>query len=557
VAHFIDHVRIYKDNPTIAASRMPEFITYLVTRSWKKMHRRIHHWSSQGFIYYLGKVDETALRDAAPAASPLRNDFPLSVKLMSMDRKNTIQKFVATTTTGKPLAITSLLTACRDMEMMPRQEGVETKNEVSGLYNKTTCFEFHQLLVSTLLSFGKALEGYADARGQRFEDLVDRAEQVYVCGTLLWLIGYSRILRNHLQLLGKKGWLHLPANSENDLNKFFGFTKFINTKDQVIVQPPDDVDGDTDDAGSSDESGVDDCGYEGGEDEDERAAKDQVIVQPTDEVDEDKDEAGSSDEGGVDDCGYEGDEDGDERAAKDQVVVQPTDEVDGGADEAGNKGEDAVDDCGNEGGEDEDERAAKDQVIVQPTDEVNGGADEAGNKGEDAVDDCGNEGGEDEDEEFEKIADTVMSSGLSKSFQEWIRLQVDRFQAARKITTFMKRTRTPYINLTLLAVRLPTPQFSDVAMEPWHKTIEEVCLKSDEVEPEETICILQEKIDQGKRAIDDSCDGKKKKDSIFHKFDAETYQYTAAVHCETALASMDTFPGAVVCDAVLRARIQV
>ena len=156
MAHYINYVRIYKDNPMIVTSK-PQFIEYLVTRSWKKMHRRIHHWSSQGFIYYLGQVDETALRDAAPAASPLRNAFPLSIKLMSMDRKNTIQKFVATTSTGIPLAITSLLTACRDMEMMPRREGLDDEDEVSGLYYKTTCFEFHHYLSLHSLASGRRL----------------------------------------------------------------------------------------------------------------------------------------------------------------------------------------------------------------------------------------------------------------------------------------------------------------------------------------------------------------------------------------------------------------
>ncbi|KIM77717.1 hypothetical protein PILCRDRAFT_11806 [Piloderma croceum F 1598] len=284
MAHYIDYVKKCKDNPMITTSKIPQFIEYLVTCSWKKMHRRIHHWSSQGFIYYLGKVDETALRDAAPAVSPLQNDYPLSVKLMSMDCKNTIQK----------------------------REGLDNEDEVSGLYNKTTCFKFHQLLVSTLLSFGKALEGYVDACGKRFKDLVDRAEEVYGCGTLLWFIGYSWTLCNHLKVLCEEERLHLPENSKQNLPKFFSFTHFTNTKDQVIVQP-------------------------------------------TNKVDEDTDEAGSSDEGGVDDCGNEGGEDEDERAAKDQVIVQPTNNVDGGVDEAGNNGEDRVDDCGNEGGEDEDE----------------------------------------------------------------------------------------------------------------------------------------------------------------------------------------------------------
>ena len=328
---------------------------------------------------------------------------------------------------------------------------------MSGLYDKTTCFEFHQLLVSTLFSFGKVLEGYADAHGKCFEDLVDRAEQVYTCGTLLWLIGYSQILHNHLEVLRKKGWLHLPTNSKNNLDQFFRFTYIINTKDQVIVQPTDEVNGDMDEAGSSDEGRVNDCEYKRGEDKDEHATKDQVIV-------------------------------------------QPTDEVDGGADR---------------------------------------------------VDDCGNQGGKDENEEFKEIADKWALSDnrdLAKSFPDWICLQVDHFQAPRKITTFMMCTWTPHINLTLLAVRVPTPKPADAVMEPWHETIKDLCIKSNKVEPEETIRILQETIDQGKRAIDDSCDVAKTKNSIFHKFNAKTYQYTAAIHCKTALASMNKFPGAMVCD---------
>jgi hypothetical protein len=266
-------------------------------------------------------------------------------------------------------------------------------------------------------------------------------------------------------VLCKEGWLHLPANSKEDLDKFFDFTKFKNRKDQVIVQPTDDLDRDADGAGSSDEGGVDDCGYEGGEDEDECAAKDQVIVQPTDEVGEDTDEAGSSDKGGDDDCG--------------------------------------------------------------------------------------NEGGEDEDEEFANIADKVVSSGLSKSFLDWIRLQVDRFQAARKITSFMKRTRTPPINLTLLSVRVPKPKPAGEVMEPWQETIRNLCVKSKQVEPEETIRILQGKIYQGQCAV------RTEKTSIFHKFDSETYQYDAAVHCEAALASMEKYSSAVLCDDTLKSHIQV
>ena len=50
----------------------------------------------------------------------------------------------------------------------------------------------------------------------------------------------------------------MPANLKNDLDKFFRFTNFTNTKDQVIVQPTDEVDGGADEAGNNGEDGVDD-----------------------------------------------------------------------------------------------------------------------------------------------------------------------------------------------------------------------------------------------------------------------------------------------------------
>jgi hypothetical protein len=62
---------------------MPIFTQYLVARSWEKMERRIRHWSSQGFLSDLVKVDENALRAAVePATSLSRNDTTLSSKLL-------------------------------------------------------------------------------------------------------------------------------------------------------------------------------------------------------------------------------------------------------------------------------------------------------------------------------------------------------------------------------------------------------------------------------------------------------------------------------------------
>jgi len=389
------------------------------------MHRRIHHWSSQGFIYYLSIVDETTLRAAVEPAAPLRNDTLLSAELIAMDRKNTLRDPATNTITGMPSATTSLLTACRDMQNMPTQARRAQPGEQSGLYNRATCFEFHQLLVSTLLRFGKALDGYAAAKS--FEDLLKSAKEVNRSGTLLWYIGYSRILENHLKVLHTKKLLNLPVNSPEHIEKFLTFTGFA-------------------------------------------------------------------------------------RTGKTQVIPRLTNE--GGADDAGN-------------------------------------SDEGGGEG---VDDCGNDPGTNEDQEFRVIAEKAVLSDnhdLHTAFLEWIRLQVDRFQAARKITSFMKRTRTPRIDLTLLAVRRTEPKPVGEVMEPWGETIKDLCARapgSKGVDPEEIIRILEEKICQGVE--------KTTKESIFHKF-TKTYDYNAVVHCEAALAAIDRFPGAVICDDAVREHIRV
>jgi hypothetical protein len=335
----------------IVTHYMPMFMQYLVTRSWKKMRRRINHWSSQGFIYRLGRVDEIALRAAVwPAGSPLRNDVALSSRLILMDNNNTLQDVIMAMCPRADMhsTLTSLLTACQDMQTRDGQ----AQSGVSGLYNRATCFEFHQLLVSTLICFGKALDTYVHAytRHQEMPDpqstaeLVNCAKVVEACGYLLWLIAYSRILEDHLKILHQNRWLALPVNTVDQLALFFKFTTF--------------------------------------------------------------------------------------ERIKEQVVVQPTGEDDGGVNEAGGDG----------GGDVKD--------------------------------------GKNEDEEFMTIANNPIQSDCTdhaQTFLAWICLQVDRWQASQKIMSFMKRARTPLVDLTLLAVKHPKPLSTDNAMEPWRNTVRSLC----------------------------------------------------------------------------------
>ena len=82
------------------------------------MRRRISHWAAQGFLYHLGRVEESRLRAVVPqTASSLRNDSNLSDGLLEMEDdaiiQNVIMKTCPVASMRSPL--TSLLSVCRTM----------------------------------------------------------------------------------------------------------------------------------------------------------------------------------------------------------------------------------------------------------------------------------------------------------------------------------------------------------------------------------------------------------------------------------------------------------
>jgi len=147
-------------------------------------------------------------------AAPLRNDTLLSAELIAMDRKNTLRDPATNTITGTPSATTSLLTACQDMQSYPSPEQEVQPEDRLGLYTRDMCFEFHQLLISTLPSYRmelnklkKAYDNYGKRLNiQNLQAMEDCAQNVYEYGSLLWPIAYSQILQNHLSMLHQGGF---------------------------------------------------------------------------------------------------------------------------------------------------------------------------------------------------------------------------------------------------------------------------------------------------------------------------------------------------------------
>jgi hypothetical protein len=98
-----------------------------------------------------------------------------------------------------------------------------TKIEASintEFYNEGTCFEFHQLLVATILGYGNMLEVFARAMYELNESMVEdrelSAKHFWQFSCLLWWIAYSKMLAQHLAMLEEGSFLHLPSDHEKE-----------------------------------------------------------------------------------------------------------------------------------------------------------------------------------------------------------------------------------------------------------------------------------------------------------------------------------------------------
>jgi hypothetical protein len=99
-------------------------------------------------------------------------------------------------------------------------------------YNAQTCFEFHQLLVATLLGYGKSLEAFATAMTTADKSAIQNREklarQFLQFSRLLWRIAYSRILTQHLAMLEAASVLRLPSDrARKHYQSYAGFASSL------------------------------------------------------------------------------------------------------------------------------------------------------------------------------------------------------------------------------------------------------------------------------------------------------------------------------------------
>src|ERR1700728_295538 len=102
---------------------------------------------------------------------------------------------------------------------LPSGFGIGKSANPGPAYNTHTCFEFHQLLISTLLGYNKTLNAFARAMSSPGASSAAReklAQKFWRYYRLLWWLAYSHVLTQHLMMLEAGSFLHLPMEGEKE-----------------------------------------------------------------------------------------------------------------------------------------------------------------------------------------------------------------------------------------------------------------------------------------------------------------------------------------------------
>jgi len=159
----------------------------------------------------LGRIGNEELRNEVStnshqisAESIDRNDPKLAMTVTEMVENGQMKSLLELSRCLNRWDFTPLVTSFNRMKnVQPRED--------DGMYDVTTCFAFHQLLIATLLAYGKALGALQKAAEKRknMGDLVTKCSPVWLCGSLLSKIASLRMLRQHL--IACKPFLHIPT----------------------------------------------------------------------------------------------------------------------------------------------------------------------------------------------------------------------------------------------------------------------------------------------------------------------------------------------------------
>ena len=216
IATLTEYVREYRAASESDKTRFFHYATrYIIASCSSKMFRRIKHWSSVGFIYFLENASmdraEQILDQGYKISPSARKDSALAATLSILQRKGDLTTIMA----DNPYDLTPLVSA------------LDEQNKPGGVpgaaYTKNTARCFHQLLLAVLKGYGRALRDLENARNRPAKREA-RAQRVWNFAFVLWRIAYSRMLRDHLGTLAQRQMLPMPKFHHVDVNTYRAYS---------------------------------------------------------------------------------------------------------------------------------------------------------------------------------------------------------------------------------------------------------------------------------------------------------------------------------------------
>jgi hypothetical protein len=193
------------------------FTKYLVAQCWEKMSQWIGDWSSQGYIYLLGTINMDQLRyEVASPSAPMPKKY--------VNRNNAELAVLVTSMVEKGQMASVIMERCGRPEFRSEQlTNLVASFRVGGIYDETTCVEFHRLLLATLLAYGHALIALKE-RSEGMESIAHKYDRVYICASLLRQIASSLMLRQHLW--ASQVLLSVPVTNSIAIGRYKEYTGF-------------------------------------------------------------------------------------------------------------------------------------------------------------------------------------------------------------------------------------------------------------------------------------------------------------------------------------------
>lgn len=178
------------------------FSEYLVLACWKKIHRRMSHWSSIALLHSLFELKPHAadfsVINAAPSDALLASALR---KFSAWGGRSSLKRYInQSDTPDLPLPFPELF------EAAVKPSGI--------LWGEHTILSFHQFLVALTLAYARALNllkvTMEDSTSKMWEKKT-RISMVLNFSRLLSAVVYSYAFKFHLELLGAANLLRVPS----------------------------------------------------------------------------------------------------------------------------------------------------------------------------------------------------------------------------------------------------------------------------------------------------------------------------------------------------------